>query len=244
VSGRGGSGNFGSGRTHRRARADRPLAGWVGMPSGTDITLAGSHCRDPPAIVSQAGLHCPSVPAPRTRYEVRASLSVGRVFISAIATSKHPPPPPSARNGVRGRACGAISQAGLLSLRLGGNIWESCFLGILGIQFSGSSESCRCMLGRAWCVRGKVCRAYLLWSLVILRQVGTILPLVAPAAAAAAAGQPQQQQQRSTARTGRARSKLVVPRRRRRSAHQVRGRSREHAVLHVQDQLVANSAVQ
>ena len=95
MSGRGGSGNFGSGRTHRRARAgrptvDRPLAGWVGMPSGTDITLAGSHCRDPPAIVSQAGW-APSpcrLPGPVTRYvQVFVGLFTYLVFTAATATS-------------------------------------------------------------------------------------------------------------------------------------------------------------
>jgi len=180
MSGRGGSGNFGSGRTHRRARAgrptvDRPLAGWVGMPSGTDITLAGSHCRDPPAIVSQAGW-APSpcrLPGPVTRY-VQVYPSVG--FSSPRSQQASTPPPPSERQ----KRCAGQSVRGYFpsgSLRLGGNIWESYFLGTLGIQFSGIFGIVPVHAGQS--VRaGQSVQGVSLVEPCYFAQVGTTLPLV------------------------------------------------------------------
>ena len=140
---------FGSGRT----------AGWVCHRGRTDITLAGSHCRDPPTTMSQAGW-APSpcrLPGPVTRYvQVSVGFSPPRL--------QRAPPVPSARKCVRGRVCGASSQAGLLYLRLGqylgflvlgtlGNL-------VLGNLVPGNRAGWRgCMLGIA-CVQGKVCRAY------------------------------------------------------------------------------------
>ena len=56
---------------------------WVCHRGRTNIALAGSHCRDPRRPYPRLGSK--PVPAPRTRYEVRASLR--RVFTAATATS-------------------------------------------------------------------------------------------------------------------------------------------------------------
>jgi hypothetical protein len=79
----------------------------------SNITLAGSHCRDPRRLCPRLGSK--PVPAPRTRYEVRASKSPSGFHRRDC--NEHPLP--SARKCVRGRVCGASSQAGLLYFRLG-----------------------------------------------------------------------------------------------------------------------------
>ena len=200
---------------------------WVCHRGRTDITLAGSRCRDPPAIVSQAGLQARAGSPDPLRGTCKSIRRSG--FHLRDRNKQAPPPPPSARNGVRGRACGAISQAGLFD-------WGAIFGSLISWEpwessSRGSSESCRCMLGRA-CVRGKVCRAYLLWSLVILPRLAPPYPWwsegsPAAAAAAAAAGQPQlyvaaQRSSSSSARTERARSPEPAQ-----TFRTSRGRSRE-----------------
>jgi hypothetical protein len=52
---------------------------WVCHRGRSNITLAGSHCRDPPAIVSQAGLQA-RAGSPETRYEVRVLCARTSVF--------------------------------------------------------------------------------------------------------------------------------------------------------------------
>ena len=84
---------------------------WVCHRGRSDITLAGSHCRDPPAIMSQAGSK--PVPAPRTRSGVRDMSPSGFHRRDRL---KHPLP--SARKGVlgkigvRGKVCGAVLMCG------------------------------------------------------------------------------------------------------------------------------------
>jgi hypothetical protein len=150
VSGRGGSGNFGSGRMHRRARADQPLAGWVGMPSGTDITLAGSHCRDPPAIVSQAGLQARPcrLPGPVTRY-VQVYPSVG--FSSPRSQQASTPPPLRAPETV----CGA-ERAGLFPKRVCCLFdWGAIFGSLVSWEsWESSSRDLRNRAGACWAERG------------------------------------------------------------------------------------------
>jgi hypothetical protein len=72
VSGRGGSGSFGSGRTAGCAIGEDRTSPWL-------EAIAGIRQRPYPRLGSKP------VPAPRTRYEVRASLR--RVFTAATATS-------------------------------------------------------------------------------------------------------------------------------------------------------------
>jgi len=164
------------------------------------------------------------------------------VFIGSVPRLKHPLP--SARKGVRGRVCGASSQAGLLFLQLGqyqcGSLgswesWEPSSRGNLRNRAGASA-----MLGRA-CVRGKVCRAYLLWSLVILPRLAPPYPWWSEGSPAAAAAAAAEASSSNSSAAPLAPSVLVFPSRRRRSAHQEEGL--DNAVLHVQDQL-ANSAVE
>jgi len=99
VSGRGGSGSF--------VAAAAPL----GMPSGrSDITLAGSRCRDPQRPCPRLGSK--PVPAPRTRYEVRASLR--RVLTAATATSTPFRAPVSVCGAGCARAVG-VRESGVLN---------------------------------------------------------------------------------------------------------------------------------
>jgi hypothetical protein len=72
VSGRGGSGSFGSGRTAGYAIGEDRTSPWL-------EAIAGIRQRSCPRLGSKP------VPAPRTRYEVRASLR--RVLTAATATS-------------------------------------------------------------------------------------------------------------------------------------------------------------
>ena len=75
------------------AAAHPPLAGYAIHRGRPDITLAGSYCRDPSAIVSKAGLQARAA-APRTRHqrhEVRAKKSPsGSFFLSAATTTSTP----------------------------------------------------------------------------------------------------------------------------------------------------------
>ena len=64
MSGRGGSGSFGSGRTAGYAIGEERTSPWLGA-------IAGIRQRSYPRLGSKP------VPAPRTRYEVRAKVSVG-----------------------------------------------------------------------------------------------------------------------------------------------------------------------
>ena len=91
-----------------------------------------------------------------------------------------PHPLPSASKCVllRGRVCGASSQAGLLFLRLGrylgvvvlGNLGNLVLhSGIFGIVPVHAGQSVHCA-GQ----RRKVCRAYFLWSLVLFGELGFI----------------------------------------------------------------------
>jgi hypothetical protein len=161
---------------------------------------------------------------------VRTSARVFTGSVPATATQaklKHRHPLFRAPENVCGAGC-----AGLLPKRVccffdWGNIWES-WLGNLGNLVLGNlrnrAGAC-CGAGQSVRAGQKVCRAYLLWSLVILPRLAPPYPWWSegspPPPAAAAAGQ-QQQQQRSTARTERARSPEPVQ-----TFRTSRGRSRE-----------------
>ena len=158
---------------------------WVCHRGRTDITLAGSHCRDPQQSYPRLGSK--PVPAPRTRYEVRdmhmhAHMHMCMYMCMHMYMSpsgfhrrdrlKHPLP--SASKCVRGRVCKAFPKRTCWFFDWG-NIWVSWESWELVARESSESsplplesDRVRCMLGRA-CMQGKVCRAYLLWSLVILR---------------------------------------------------------------------------
>jgi hypothetical protein len=167
---------------------------WVCHRGRTDITLPGwkPFCRDPLKDPQQSypRLGSKPVPAPRTRYEVRdmhmhAHMHMCMYMCMHMYMSpsgfhrrdrlKHPLP--SASKCVRGRVCKAFPKRTCWFFDWG-NIWVSWFLGNLGnwslgnlrnrLHYPLESDRVRCMLGRA-CMQGKVCRAYLLWSLVILR---------------------------------------------------------------------------
>jgi hypothetical protein len=101
VSCRASSGSFGSGRTAGYAIGEGRTSPWL-------EAIAGIRERPYPRLGSKP------VPAPRTRYEVRDMSPSGSHRRDRL---KHPLP--SARKCVRGRVCGASSQAGLLYLPLG-----------------------------------------------------------------------------------------------------------------------------
>ena len=92
MSGRTGSGSFGSGRTAGYAIGEERTSPWL-------EAIAGIRERSYPRLGSKP------VPAPRTRSEVRASLSVGFLRYRRDR-NKHPLP--SARKGVRGKVCGVM----------------------------------------------------------------------------------------------------------------------------------------
>jgi hypothetical protein len=91
---------------------------WVCHRGRTDITLAGSHCRDPQRSYPRLGSK--PVPAPRTRYEVRDMSPSGSHRRDRL---KHPLP--SASKCVRGGVCGRVIEASSWGL-----ILSSWFLGV------------------------------------------------------------------------------------------------------------------
>jgi hypothetical protein len=229
-------------RTDARGPTDRSLAGWVchrGRTSPWLEAIAGIRQRSSPRLGSKPVRAGSPDPLRGTCKSIRRS-----GFHLRDRNKQAPPPPSERQKRCAGQSVRGYFPSGSAVSSIGGQYLGVLFLGNLGNPVLGIFGIVPVHAGQSVVRAGQSVQGVSLVEPCYFAQVGTILPLVAPAAAAAATGQPQQQQQRSTARTERARSKLVVPRRRRRSAHQVRGRSREHAVLHVQDQLVANSAVQ
>jgi hypothetical protein len=104
VSGRGGSGSFGSGRTAGYAIGEGRTSPWL-------EAIAGIRQRPYPRLSSKP------VPAPRTRYEVRDMSPSGSHRRDRL---KHPLPSASkcVRGGVCGRVLGASSWGLILSSEL------------------------------------------------------------------------------------------------------------------------------
>ena len=127
------------------AAAHPPLAGYAIHRGRPDITLAGSYCRDPSAIVSKAGLQARAA-APRTRHqrhEVRAKKSPsGSFFLSAATTTSTPLP--SASKCVRGRVCAGQSRFG----NLGASAAPSDY-GCLMLHVHVACACCACCMWHA-----------------------------------------------------------------------------------------------
>ena len=137
------SGRRGSGRGSSFVRlrgSGRPHRWEVCIPSGKNGHHPGwKPLQGSAAIVSQAGLQARAGSPDPLRGTVRTS---ARVFTGSVPRLKHPLP--SARKGVRGRVCGASSQAGLLFLRLGQYLGV-LVLGNLGNLVIGNLRNrCRC----------------------------------------------------------------------------------------------------
>ena len=163
MSGRGGSGSFGSGRTAGYAIGEGRTSPWLEAIAG----------RDPPATVSQAGLQARAGSPDPSRGTCKSPSGSHR-----RDGNEHPLL--SARKCVRGRMCGASSQAGLLYLRLGQYLGV-LVLGNLGNLVLGNlvlGNRAGCMLGIA-CVRaGQSVQDVSLVEPCYFAHVGTTLPLV------------------------------------------------------------------
>jgi hypothetical protein len=141
VSGRGGSGSFGSGRTAGYAIGEGRTSPWL-------EAIAGIRERPYPRLGSKP------VPAPRTRSEVRASLR--RVLTAATATST----PSRAPEKVCGARCAGEFSGQVLGVSfLVLSSWVclvlpwvlSSFLGFLGVRSGANRAPEDVRAQRAWC---------------------------------------------------------------------------------------------
>ena len=174
MSGRGGSGSFGSGRTAGYAIGEERTSPWLeaiaGIRSNRIPGWAPSPCRLPGPVTRCETCTCMHICTCACTCACTCTC-LRRVFTAATVSST----PFRAPVSVCGAGCARLFPSGPAGSSIGAIFG---FLGNLGnwslgnlrnrLHYPLESDRVRCMLGRA-CMQGKVCRAYLLWSLVILR---------------------------------------------------------------------------